>query len=95
MKGADQSAHTKLFRIVETGVIELFVQVERRHPEDGGNTSNFYAPVGASVSGDGTLIGYSLQRDCVGGSGYAFVERNRGVVRGGGLAEPMQFTGRA
>jgi hypothetical protein len=47
------------------------------------------------VSGDGTLIGYSLQRDCVGGSGCAFVERNRGVVRGGGLAEPMQFTGRA
>jgi hypothetical protein len=38
MKDADQSAHTKLFRIVETGVIELFVQVERRYPEDGGNT---------------------------------------------------------
>jgi hypothetical protein len=93
-RGTDQYTHTKLFRIAENG-LELVAQTERRM--EGANTSNYYAPVEASVSGAGTLLAYTLRRDCIGGSGCVFVERNRGIVRGPAVAQvaqPMEFQGR-
>ena len=82
-RGTDQYTHTKLFRIAENG-LELVAQTERRM--EGANTSNYYAPVEASVSGAGTLLAYTLRRDCIGGSGCVFVERNRGRARSGGFS---------
>jgi uncharacterized protein (TIGR03437 family) len=92
-RGSNQFSHAKLFRITETGALELFAQVERRYPEGLGNTSNFYAITAPSVSGDGTLVAYTLFRDCLGGSSCLFVTRASGVARAAALPAPITLAG--
>jgi uncharacterized protein (TIGR03437 family) len=92
-KNTNQFAHPKLFRISDTGEIQLIEQVERRPPQ--GFPTNFYAVETPTVSADGSVLAYSLHADCTSPSGCVFTPRDNGVVRSTSLSEPLRFDGRA
>ncbi|HYM13587.1 MAG TPA: hypothetical protein VEU62_22795 [Bryobacterales bacterium] len=92
-RGADQFPHDKIFRLGSDG-IQLIAQREYQ-PTAGPNYSNFYRLIESNVSGDGAILSYVAQRDCIGGSSCLFVERNETTLVRPPQGSPVTtFTGR-
>ncbi len=79
MRGTEQLTHAKLF-VADGGGVRLHTEREKRSlsvPESAWPVSTYYSVEGASLNGDGSVVGVVARRDCYGGSGCIPVPKFR------------------